>query len=109
MPNVTEFVILGLAIGQVVEIWNHGSIFASWRKKLTGHDTWWSTLLSCMFCLSVWVSAILVLVGYCLPVWLDLSASWTQALRAPALIFGATRFAQLVNDVWHDYNRTPKE
>jgi hypothetical protein len=108
MLSGVEFIITALALCQIIETWHHSSLFAGVRAELELIDSWWSELLQCMFCLSHWVAAFLVLLGICLPVWLSMSAGWSMLCKAPAMIFGLTRLAQLINDLQHPINRTPK-
>lgn len=99
-----DFLAAILATNQVVEIWNHGSIFASQRARVSVSESWIATLLQCMFCLSVWVGflvALSVLVTSYIP---DLYA-------LPIRVFGyglaVSRAANLLNDLTHSSNRTP--
>jgi len=103
--SLLDFLAAILACSQVVEVWNHGSIFATRRAKLALSDSWLASLLRCMFCLSIWVgwlAALSVLAANLLP---DLYA-------CPIRLFGyglaISRAANLLNDLTHDWSRTPK-
>ncbi len=109
MLSALEFVVLILAIGQIIEIWQHSALFAGWRSWLDLYeDHWWGVMLRCPFCFGVWLAVFLVLVGYGLPVWFSLSAKETAVVQFPLYALGALRAAQVLNDLTHSYCRTPK-
>ncbi len=65
MDTFLNVVIQGLAGWMIIEIWRHGSIFASWRADVESWgDSWLKDLLECAFCLSVWVAVILSVLWY---------------------------------------------
>lgn len=100
-----DFLAAILATTQAVEIWNHGSIFATRRAKLEVSDSWIASLLRCMFCLTVWVSWLT-----CLSV---LAFNWLPGLFFPLKVFvyglAIARGANLLNDFTHEWNRTPRQ
>lgn len=96
-----DFLIIVLATWQAVEIWHHSSLFATWRARAECHN--WTVLL-CPFCLSVWVA--LVITAW-LTVWSILPDEW-HLMRLPFIALSASRVANLCNDVFHRFNRTPK-
>lgn len=95
-------VVAALAAWQAVEVWHHGSIFASWRARVEawpgeGVRGWLGELLLCPFCLSVWVgtaAAAAVVADH----WAPLLALYGLA---------ASRLANLANDVTRGVSRTP--
>ncbi len=94
-----DFIILVLATSQVVETYHHGSIFAGLRTRIElWPDGFWYGLLTCMFCLSHWVSLVDVI-------------GWAfNPFGIPRFVltaFAVTRGAQLVNDLSHSWCRTP--
>lgn len=103
MPLIDLLVAI-LACNQVVEIWNHGSIFATRRAMIAVSDGWFASLLRCMFCLSVWVGwlvALSVLIANLLP---DLFA---LPIRTFGYGLAISRGANLLNDLTHEWLRTP--
>ena len=99
-----DFLAAILACSQVVEIWNHGSIFATRRAKVSLSDSWIATLLRCMFCLSVWVgwlAALTVLVADLLPDF------YALVVRTIFYGFAISRAANLLNDYSKPFSRTP--
>lgn len=102
--GLTDILIASMATWQAVEVWRHGSIFASARATAqawtvaTGVRGWLGRLLSCPFCLSVWVALATVLL-------------WTVG-HYPGQILVATlaaaRLANVGNDLTHPWCRTPR-
>jgi len=96
----------GLAVWQSVETIHHGVIFRCLReaarrnKELRGELSWGAAVL-CPFCLSHWISALIVVL-------LGLSLLSPVFLLIP-LWLAVTRVANVLNDVFHPYTRTPKE
>lgn len=67
MISAAELVVAGLATWQIVEIWHHSSLFAGVRARVELMDVEGARgrlreLLSCPFCLSVWVGGLVALV-----------------------------------------------
>lgn len=103
---MTDLLVLGLALWQAVETWHHGSIFKrsrtyfrSWKKSRYGIVRLLAELINCMFCLSHWVGATLV-VAY-------LAAGDYLPVRIIVWTLAVIRLAQLGNDLTHDSNRSP--
>lgn len=114
MPLI-DFLAAILACNQVVEIWNHGSIFATRRAQIELSDGWFASLLRCMFCLSVWVGwlvCLAVLAANYLPGFLSFNYP-TEFLTFPLRLFvyglAVSRAANLINDLLYDRLRTPKQ
>lgn len=104
--SLLNLVTAAMAIWQVVEIWHHGQLFADWRSRVetwaAGVKGWVGNLLTCPWCLSVWV-------GFLVCGNLLLS----DALGAPWVAFfpyafAASRLANVGNDLTHHWCRTPK-
>lgn len=94
-----DFVVLCLATTQTIEIWHHGEIFRGARECLrTCSNDFVAYLSQCMFCFSLWVAAALV---------------WTLMSTDIAIVFitplAVARVANLINDVFHAFCRTPRE
>lgn len=100
--TIDELVIAALAVWEVIEIWRHGSIFASWRAHVELWEGWLGQLLRCGFCLAPWVSWLLVL-------WLLLLARIHVAFGLIPYGFAVARLANLGNDLAHAWCRTPKD
>jgi hypothetical protein len=64
MLSVTALIVVGLATWQAVEIYRHSSLFESWRHAIEGSENLLDQLLSCGWCLSVWVATILAIAVY---------------------------------------------
>jgi len=96
--HLIDFVVMVLATMQAVEVWHHGEIFRGRREaiKFCKWD-WISYLSQCMFCLSLWVAAVIFLLHY-LPI-LGRFLLWSLAIA---------RGANLLNDLTYRFNRTPK-
>lgn len=98
--SLTDLVFLVLATTQIIEVFHHSSIFAATRGWLENYDNFIGDLFSCMFCLSVWVGAVLT-VGY-------FFAGDYPAWRLPVYALAVTRGANLLNDVLYKFCRTPR-
>lgn len=95
-------VISAIATWQIVEIWHHSSLFANFRARLELFDNYLSNLLLCPWCLSVWVGF-----GFtALAVTSDLTQSNLPLI--PAFAFSVSRLANLANDYFSKYCRTPR-
>lgn len=103
--SLPDLIILVLATGQTIETWHHGSLFEDRRAiiEIWG-DGWQKDLLRCMFCLSHWAAAVIVL-WFGLAALLDSPLSWF--FRFPVYVLAVTRGAQLLNDVTKGFCRTP--
>lgn len=105
---LTSLVIVSLATWQAVEIWQHSSLFAGWRADV---EVWLATdtrvrsflgaLLSCPHCLSVWVAMLMHILFACI------SRDLVQLFLFLPLGLASSRLANLGNDVFHGYCRTP--
>lgn len=89
-----------MATWQIIEIWRHASLFASWRAEVETWDGWLGELLTCPFCLSVWVA----LIVSSITLWYELR----DLTLLPVYAFAVSRGANLANDVFHSVNRTPR-
>jgi hypothetical protein len=96
--------VAGVAANGAVEVWHHGSLFRRPRARMAASDSFLGRLLSCPFCLSVWVGAACVL-GVVAPLAADLG--W--GLRLPVLGLAAARTAQLLNDYTKAATRPPAD
>lgn len=95
-------IVSAVATWQVVEIWRHSSLFADCRARLELFNNYLSNLLLCPWCLSVWVGF-----GFtALAVTSDLTQSTLPLI--PAFAFSVSRLANLANDYFHRYTRTPR-
>jgi hypothetical protein len=100
--NLFTLIVAALATWHIVEVWHHGSIFASWRARVDLWEGFFGELLRCPFCLSVWVAGLST--G-----WFFLtSAVGYDVLAWPLYLFAVARLANLGNDVSRDLCRTPK-
>ena len=97
---MVELIAAALATWQIVEIWHHSLLMAGPRAITELWVNRLGELLSCPWCLSVWVG--FACVG--LPA-LPGSAGSFFTLLVHA--FAVSRLANLGNDVFHEYCRTP--
>lgn len=121
--GVTELVIAVLATWQIVEIWHHSAIMASWRAYVEVWDDappygFIRSVLACPFCLSVWVgfaTFLTVLTGPPLGHWLFTQPLLFQPLALLAWLsvtfvwgMAISRAANVGNDVLHRFCRTER-
>jgi hypothetical protein len=105
--DVYALLACGLATWSAVEIFHHGSIFAGvrayWESQLGfgGVRGWLASLLSCPFCLSVWVAA-----ATCVS-WEVSVADQFSTGRCLICTLAASRLANLGNDLAYSLTRTP--
>ncbi len=101
--SALEFIVAALATWQIVEIWHHSLLFADWRSITEMWDNKLGELLGCPWCLSVWIGFLcagaLHLTGFPL-----IGPCVTIVLYG----FAASRLANLCNDFFKSYCRTPK-
>lgn len=108
--NLTDLLILGLATWQAVEIWRHSSLFAIPRAYFQARsDLRLGQLLSCPWCLSVWVALVLVAWWmYSEPIEKHPVVYYAMiGLRAPILALAISRLANAANDLTWKLCRTP--
>lgn len=110
---MTELIIVALATWQAVEIWHHSGLFASQRARVEESDSFGARLLSCPFCLSVWVAAITYL-WFIIPlpeiagVFNFLCFLIIGACRVLVYALAISRLANLGNDLTYNWCRTPR-
>jgi hypothetical protein len=100
--NWFSLLLAAFATWQVIEIWHHSSLFAEQRARLELYNNYFSNLLLCPWCFSVWI-------GFCFA-GLVLASELTQnnLWLFPAFAFSVSRFANIGNDVFHHRCRTPR-
>jgi hypothetical protein len=101
--SVIDFIAIVLATGQTIEVWHHSDLTAGWRAEidLWPDDSFWADLLSCMFCLSVWVAGLFVIL------WWQTQWSGYPEFMYPAYALGASRAANIVSDLTKQFCQTP--
>lgn len=105
--TLTDLIIAALAVWEIIEIWKHGSIFASWRDYIDNYwrgpvSGWFAELLSCGFCLAPWV-ALCVVEG----MYYD-ELFRVENTRMIVYFLAVARLANLGNDMTHFLCRTPR-
>lgn len=102
--TLSSVVVVALATWQAVEIWRHSALFANWRSITEMWDNKVGELLSCPWCLSVWVG-----IAFCLL--LHFSEVWLIGISSQIVIYGlaASRLANLGNDYFKSCCRTPNQ
>jgi len=106
---VATVIIAGLAIWQAVKIWNYSELFAVQRARAEASNGFFGRLLQCPFCLSNWVAAFVVCTiaaSEILPIF-DLNVLSILA-AVPAKVFASARVANLCNDFFKIWDRTPR-
>jgi hypothetical protein len=95
-----------LATGQFVETLHHGSIFTGlrlkafrWQQSSSRILRFAGDLLSCPFCLSHWAAVLMVTLAF--------ASAWDIMLAAPVYWLAAVRAANLLNDLTHEWCRSP--
>lgn len=99
-----DLLAVSLAVWQTGEIWRHGRILSGLRDQIDWLGGPIADLLLCPFCLSVWL-------GWLFCLLLVLRGQLTAA--EPYIIvfvygLAASRLANLANDLFHAYCRTPR-
>ena len=98
-----------LAVWEIIEIWRHSTVTATWRARTELWTGWAGRLLHCPFCLAPWVSA-------CVVILLEISTAGTGIAHAgiwavsalPVYAFAVARAANVGNDLMRGLTRTPK-
>jgi len=114
--NVSPVALLigALAVWEIVEIWQHSALMAGLRARAELLDGKVGQLLRCGFCLSVWLS--FMVVPFVMPTHDPvpgdtLSMAWYAIKTAGGMVliaFAVARLANLGNDLTHGWCRTPK-
>ena len=105
--GLSTIVILGLAVSQVVEVMRHSKLTLSFRTRALsavsggGLRGFVAQILTCPFCLAHWVAG-----GLTLLLFVSMWAFWPAQFLA--VVFAATRVANLSNDIFYNSIRTFK-
>jgi len=96
-------IIAALATWQIVEIWHHSLLMAPLRARTEMWTNKLGELLSCPFCLSIWVALLCV-------VTLSLAESGLVGRCGSVVIyaFAVSRLANLGNNFFKQHSLTPK-
>jgi hypothetical protein len=103
MISWLDFAAITLASGAVIDVWQNGAIFATWRAAVQAQQevaasgtfkAWWTELLTCPFCQSYHVPFYLLLV---LLVGNYFSGMFYFAAQLIVYSLAATRAANLLN------------
>ena len=98
-----SLIVAALATWQIVEIWHHSLLTAPFRARTEMWTNKIGELLSCPFCLSVWVALLCVVVLSMAEYGL---AGWCGSIAVHA--FAVSRLANLGNDFFKQCTLTPK-
>ena len=108
-----ELIVAVLAVWQSVEIYHHSKVFHSTRAWMETEPLgrFLSELQNCPFCLSVWVAGFVCVYMVLVKI---LVAPFGIPMMGELLLFpinalAVCRVANLLNDLLHDYCRTPKD
>ena len=104
-----EMILATLLVTEILEVWRHGSIFAELKAKLEAGwlyapDGFFAQLLSCMFCLSVWVSGAVVLLLAVRPL---LPAPYSIGVHFFLCAGALARASNILHDLHRPLSRTP--
>lgn len=110
---LTVLVVAPLAVWQIIEIWHHSHLMAGLRARTDLWEGFFGQLVGCPFCLSPWVSLIVVAALFS-GFWLADESGGDQpivgyCLLSPFLAFAVARLANIGNDLSHSYCRTPRD
>lgn len=97
-----ELFVAALATWQIVEIWHHSTLMAPLRARTEMWQNKLGELLGCPWCFSVWVGLVCGLVLATVDI--------SLANRAGGVVLyglAASRLANLGNDVFKSFCRTP--
>lgn len=95
--------IAALAAWQIIEIWHHSELLANKRAEAEARGDMLGKLLACPFCLGPWVSLLCLIVLAIPEVW-----HIGFLLQAAVKSMAASRLANIGNDLFYDFSRTPK-
>ena len=105
-----DLFVAAFAVWEWVEVWHHGSIFATCRARVENWQGFIGQVLRCPFCLSVWAAAcacFFIGIGSWLQIVQD--RYWLGLLiKAPVYIGAVARLANTLSDRHRAYDRTPK-
>lgn len=104
--SLTELIIAALAVWEIVEIYHHSHIAAGLRARAELTEGKLHTLLTCPFCMSPYVAWLVCALMLCVTHWLGTVAGWPALL--PVYGLAVARLANLGNDVFHQWCRTPR-
>ncbi len=103
-------IIAALATWQTVEIWHHSALMALPRSHAQLIDGFVGKLLTCPFCLSVWVGGFFIASASVSVVLLEKHYVIAGVLLlSPANTLALSRLANVANDLMYHQTRTPKE
>lgn len=113
--SMTDLIVAALATWQIVEIWHHSALFVNSRAAVENWENKIGQLLSCPFCLSPYAAAaVLCCLTLRVPTsglasWLAIFLSYVVLLAQAAIhAFAVARLANLGNDFFYTYCRTPR-
>ena len=114
--SIYEGVIAVLFVSHVLEVYHHGSIFESFHAKreagaYTKPGSFFDRLLACRFCLSVWVTGVVIflvmtgrLLSFLQP---ELGRCYTILLSFFLTVGALTRASNILHDLVRPFSRTP--
>ena len=104
---LVELLLCTLIVWQAVEVYRHSTLFAAVRSRMDLVTGFFGSLHRCMWCLSVWVSFIVIIAYRFLNGW-----HHGNMLAEVLSVFGwglaVSRASNLCNDYFHSVTRTPQ-
>ena len=93
--TLVDIFLVSVAVSAVIDTWFTGSIFEKQRQQLDARTGFWADMLSCKFCLTHWVAAVLCLLVVVPPL---LLGPWVAELcRIPAYVMVVVWLAYRIN------------
>lgn len=106
---MTTLIIGSLVVWEVIEIWRHSHLMATWRARVDLWEGRLGELLRCPFCMAPWISFLVVLTLWTSEYLAQHDARGLAVILSASLYaLAVARLANLCNDVAHRYCRTPK-
>lgn len=112
-----ELLVAALATWHAVEVWHHSSLFAGLRARVELWEGFWGKMLTCPFCLSLWMAwimAAVLLAPLPEPVpWPDIGRCYAVAILVALLALFAryetVSFLRVIRERWSETRQLRSE
>lgn len=106
-----EYVLIILCVSHILEVWRHGEITEELRARIEASPyagTFFGRLVRCCFCLSVWLTGMVVLLLAIRPFFPPTIRVYYVPIISFLILTGAlTRAANILHDLVRPWSRTP--